>query len=413
MFQSASFAKIARTKSIKARPMSTSGPPSYHVVGKHALMPNTSHDEVARFNFLANLNRYLSVNVMPGVKTAYEQRAKPAFEQKNARAPSTRQEVRKLMAGDSAYQNWSALRRSTMELRQQAGRSVVLRQRQALSDRAQVLNADAQLRLTPNFPVPRYIANVDQHCMPGGYVHELDAHDVSAAANYDVGIFATTGGALGRFSDGGGCAVVEWLKREVPSFKPKRILDIGTGIGHNTLPMASAFPDAEIIAIDVAAPVLRYGSARAASLGVRNVVFQQMNAENIGYPDGHFDFVMSCMVLHETSYSAIQRIFREIYRVQATGGISLHLEQPQYHGMDVFEQFIRDWDAHNNNEPFWTTMHDLDLRALAVKSGFSAEQCFETGLAAVVDETLFPKTESKGTEDYGRKAAWYAFGARK
>jgi SAM-dependent methyltransferase len=375
-------------------------------------MPHTLHDEAARFNFLANMNRYLSTQVMPSVKTAYDKRAKPSFERDNARAPANRHEVRKLMSSERAFQNWSALRRSTMELRQQAGRSLVFRQRNDLVGRAQALNANASLKLVPNFKVPRYIAAVDQHCMPGGYVQETVPNDVCAAANYDAGIFATTGGGLGRYSDGGGWAVVNWLRSEHPEFAPKRILDVGCGLGHNTLPLAQAFPDAELVAIDVAAPMLRYGSARAQSLGVKNVSFEQVNAENLPYSDGQFDLVMTCMFLHETSLTAIQKIFTEIQRVQAPDGLSIHLEQPQYQGMDVFEQFIRDWDAYNNNEPFWTTMHDLNLIDLARKAGVAKDQCFETGLAAVVDENLFPKPKTS-VEDYGRRAAWYAFGTKK
>ena len=48
--------------------------------------------------------------------------------------------------------------------------------------------------------------------MPGGYTTELAADDVSAAANYDIGIFATTGGVSGCYNDGAGLAVVRWLK---------------------------------------------------------------------------------------------------------------------------------------------------------------------------------------------------------
>ncbi len=388
--------------------------PSYHVVGRHAMMPEVSHDESARFNFLANMNRYLSSEIMPGVKRAYEHRAKPQFIASLQRAPANRHEVRKLMEQDSAYQNWSALRRMTMEQRQQAGRSVVLRQLSQLNQKAQALNQSPDLHLDADFKVPRYIASVDQHCMPGGYVQELGADDVSAAANYDVGIFATTGGGLGRFSDGGGWAVVEWLKNEHPDFQPKKILDLGCGLGHNTVPLAQAFPDAEITAIDVAAPMLRYGHARAKSMGIHNIKFIQANAEAIPAPAGEFDFVMTCMFLHETSYVAIYKIFAEIHRVLRSGGLNMHLEQPQYHNMELYEQFIRDWDAYNNNEPFWTTMHDMDLREVAGRAGFAAERCFETGLAAVVDESLFPKPKATpAQEDYGRKAAWYAFGARK
>ena len=397
---------------VRTPPGLAAGPPSYHVVGRHGMMPSVQHDEAARFNFLANMNRFLSAQLLPGVKTAYEVRARPAFIAERGAAPMHRKEVKAIMQHEPAYQNWSALRRGTMELRQQSGRSVVLRQLEPLIEQARALNdGQSTLQLSDNFVVPRYISAVEQHCAPGGYSSELVPDDIAAAANYDVGIFATTGGGLGRYADGGGKAVVQWLAHAYPNFKPKRILDLGTGLGHNLLPLAEAFPDAEIMAIDVAAPMLRYGHARAKSMHVDGVTFLQANAEALDFPDQHFDFIMSCMFLHETSFVAIQKIFNESRRLLSHSGISIHLEQPPYAGMDVYEQFIRDWDAHNNNEPFWTTMHALDLRALAQKAGFDAAQCFETGLEAVVDEAVFPKAPGK-VEDYGRKAAWYAFGTQ-
>ncbi len=390
------------------------GPPPYQAVGKHAVMPQTRHDEAARFNFLANMNQYLSAEFLPRVKRAYDKRALPRFQAQHGRAPEHRSEVRELMSEEPAYQTWSAMRRATMEQRQQAGRSVVLRQLDRLNDIARSAAAEPGLELTPGFKPPRYLTGVDHHCMPGGYVGELAADDVSAPANYDVGIFATTGGALGRYSDGGGTAVAEWLKREHPDFKPKRILDLGCGLGHNTLPLAQAFPEAQVVALDAAAPMLRYGHARARSLGVRNVRFVQADAEAVPEPDASFDLITTCMFLHETSYTAIRRVFAETRRLLAAGGISLHVEQPQYQNMDVYEQFVRDWDAYNNNEPFWTTMHDMDLTQLAVDAGFQREHTFETGVRAVVDAAVFPQAAAlaKRQEDYGRAAAWYVFGAR-
>ena len=86
--------------------------------------------------------------------------------------------------------------------------------------------------------------------MPGSYYTELVPGDITGPANYDAGIFATTGGMLGRYNDGGGVAVAEWVSKNLPDFQPKRILDIGAGLGHNVLPIAAAFPDADVIAVD-------------------------------------------------------------------------------------------------------------------------------------------------------------------
>lgn len=394
------------------------GPPDYRVVHRHGVFPEIGHDDAARFNFLAQMNRHLAACVLPGVKRAWDARVQPKLLAQLGRPPEHRREVREAMQADPIYQTWSALRRATMEQRQQAGRALVLGQAGELAARAGALNAgQASLKLDPNLKLPRYVEGVDHHLMPGSYHTELMADDVSAAANYDAGIFATTGGGLGRLNDGAGEALVAWLARNAPDFKPKRILDLGAGLGHNTLPVAKLFPDAQLTAVDVAAPMLRYGHARARSLGVSNVTFVQANVEALDFPDHSFDFIYSTMFLHETSFKALPQVLKEVKRLLAPGGISLHLEQPQYtESMDLYEQFIRDWDAFNNNEPFWTTMHELNLPKIAQALGHTPAELIESGAAAVLDPALFPaQAQAQATassEDYGRKAAWYAFGTK-
>jgi len=393
-----------------------SGPPDYRVVGRHGVFPETSHDEVARLNFLAHMNRHLSTRVMPAVKTVWERRAGPAYEAREGRAPKDRHDVRKALLTDPYYQAWSALRRATMEQRQQAGRWIALRQAEALAARVEALTASGdRLELDPALPIPRYISAVDHHCMPGSYHTEVFPGDVSGAANYDCGIFATTGGALGRFSDGGGHAVVRWVGRNMPDFRPRRILDIGANLGQNVLPIAEAFPDAEVIALDVGGPMLRYGAARARSIGVDNVRFVQGDGSDLSrWADGHFDWVQTTMTLHELSLSSMKAIFAETYRVLAPGGIVLHVEQPQYAAdMPLFEQAMRDWDAFYNNEPFWSTMHELDIDGFMIEAGFARSSLIHDGVTAVVDKDVFPDAADDDGEDYGRKAAWHVIGARK
>ena len=388
-------------------------PPSWRHVGRHEVFPQSTSDDAARFDFLANLNGYLAGQLSPKVQLAYQQRVRPAFEKSEGQPPRNRHEVRKAMAVDPTYQTWSALRRSSMEMRQQAGRGLVLRQIDELIEKTRALNAASPgLELDASVQVPRYSSAVDIHCMPGGSHTELLADDVSAAANYDAGIFATTGGMLGRYNDGGGQALAAWLLREFPQFKPKRILDIGCTVGHNIVPLAQAFPEAEVIAIDVAAPMLRYGHARARSLGVNNINFRQANAEALDYPDGHFDLITTSMFWHESSATAMPRKLREIERMLASGGLSANLEQPQYQGMDPYEQFIRDWDTYNNNEPFWGVMHEYDLCKMMASAGFDPERYFEAKVRGMVDRSIFPEAGEAG-EDYGRAALWTMFGVWK
>lgn len=388
-------------------------PPPYSLVGKHAVSPETRHDERARFNFLAQLNSHLAAKVLPGNARAYESRAKPSFEREHGRAPKDRHEVRRAMLKDPHFQMWSALRRSSMELRQQAGREIVLRQLDSLNASARKLNAGSpRLKLDATFEAPAYLTKVDFHCMPGGYFDEEAADDISAAANYDVGIFATTAGGLGRFNDGAGHAVAGWLKARYPDLKPKRVLDLGCGLGHSLLPVAQAYPDAEFVAIEAAAPLLRFAHARAKSMGVENITFVQANAETVPEPDTSFDLIFTTMFLHETSNKAIRHILAETHRLAKPGAPVIHLEQPQFPGLPPFEQFMRDWDSLYNNEPFWTGMHDLDIDALQQEAGFSRAKMFADNADAIVDEEIFGKQDAD-VEDYGRKASWHLFGVTK
>ncbi|MEM1020556.1 MAG: class I SAM-dependent methyltransferase [Pseudomonadota bacterium] len=391
-------------------------PPAYTVVGKHDMMAKANHDETARFNYLVNMNKYLSSVLGAGNKLAYDTRVLPAFEKTHGRQPNHRHEIRRAMMLDPYHRLWSAMRRNTMEQRQQAGRSLVLRQIDELVEKAKSYNEGAKtLVFDDSVELPRYVAGVDHHCMPGSYHTELFDEDVSAGANYDAGLFVTTGGALGAYADGGGQAVARWARNEHPDWQPKRILDIGATIGHNAVPIAQAYPDAEVVAIDVSKPVLRYGHARAKALGVDNISFVQMSAEDLSkFEDNSFDWVQTTMFLHETSNASMRRMMAEFHRVLKPGGLMLHIEQPQYDDeMPLYEQFIRDWDAFNNNEPFWSKLHELDLDEVFADAGFSHNECFHTGVRAWADPEIFPPSQTGDEEDHGRAAVWHALGAWK
>lgn len=391
-------------------------PPPYTAVTRHAVFPTPTHDEAARYDFLTAFNKYLSGAIGVGNTLAYETRVLPAFRAEHGRDPQDRFEIRHAMNKDPWHRFWSALKRNSMEMRQQNGRAVTLRQMDELMAKVGQFNAGRDtLQLDPAVKPPRYQTAVDIHCMPGSYHGEEFPGDVSAGANYDSGLFATTAGGLGALSDGGGQALVEWIRKERPGWTPRRILDLGCTVGHNIVPLALAFPDTEVVAIDTAAPVLRYGHARAQALGARNIRFVQMDAEDMSaFPDEHFDWVQTTMYLHELSGKSLPKILEEGVRVLAPGGLMFHLEQAQYSDeMPLYEQFIRDWDAFNNNEPFWSAMHALDLKQLIAEAGLPLETQFVTGVRAVVDREVFPQTPDAAQEDHGRAAIWNAYGAWK
>ncbi|MFK7888311.1 MAG: class I SAM-dependent methyltransferase [Gammaproteobacteria bacterium] len=391
-------------------------PPPVTQATRHAIYPAMDHDECARLNFVAACNRVITSTLTPGNEIAYRTQVLPEFFEEHGREPENRHEVRRAMNNNTFHRLWSATRRNLMEIRQQTGAAIVLRQVDELAERTREIAQDDQnLQMDPTLTIPRYVADVDHHCMPGSYHRELVDGDVSPAANYDLGFYVTTGGTVGPLNDEAGKAVASWVKStdryRRQAFRPRRILDIGVGVGHTILPVAQAFPEAEVVAIDVSAPMLRYAHARAKSLRVDNIQFEQMSGEDLSaFEDESFDWVQTSVFLHELSARSFPRILSECWRVLRPGGLTLHLEQPQYdRDMPVLEQCLRDWDAYNNNEPFWTKLHGFDIDAELVKTGFEKGDLFHAQLS---NAQLAPtKTGDKQAgQDFGREPVWHAYG---
>lgn len=403
-------------------------PPTYDRTATHPLSPEVDHDETARFNFLTNLNVHLSQTLSPGNRTAFEERVKPAHRRETGEDLATSQQVRVAMRKDPHYQHWAALRRNTMEQRQQAGRHVVLRQLDDLIDKAKAFNTGKDtLQMDPETVVPKYLAAVDNHCMPGSYYTELVPHDVLAGANYEAGIFVTTAGSMSSKGDGGGRSVRNFVRDRFPDFAPKRILDLGAGIGVNTLPLADAFPEAEIIAVDAGAPMLRWGHARAQALGYDNVTFMQADGDTLDLEPNSFDWVQTTMFWHETSTTAIHSMMKKVFGLMRPGGLFLNVEQPNFTPeTKVYDKFTRDWDAWYNNEPFWTKLHTMNVFDIMADAGFASDKMFDGGTEADIEQGQFQpwsttisrhkaEENDKGSPTHNayKGERWYLFGGWK
>ena len=376
----------------------------------HDALPSTSHDELARQHFVRSFKEHLVTDLHPGLKTAYEKRAKGKFVEKHQREPESIQEVGQVMKQDTHYQAWSSLLRTSQEMMWSSAQIPVQRAIQKLATQAAETPSVGSLRLDPDLKIPAYHTAVDIHCQPGGYHTEYIENDVAQGAIYDRAVYIYAMGQMGVNNADMGDSTVAWLKQEHPELKPTRILDLGCAVGHSTLPYASGFEGAEVHAIDVAAPMLRYAHARASSMGLP-VHFSQQNAETLDFEDNSFDLVVSHILLHETSSAAIKNIIRECHRVLKPGGMMLHVETPPYEGMSPFDTFLFDWDSENNNEPFWRKSHLLDLEALAKDSGFQNHKPIQIMVPSAFQETKRTNTFQGG--DFGGGGVWFIYGCQK
>jgi SAM-dependent methyltransferase len=341
----------------------------------HAILSHPSADECGREMFLAAMRRFLISDLYDGNKVAYNQRQVPAFMAAHKRLPQTYYEVKAIMKEDPFYRAFSLLNRATQELLwDSVGESVERQLPDLVRQFKSVSTAGGSLTLNPDFKLPDYATSVDIHVMPGSFHTELGPDDVYAGAVYDRGVYIYAYGGLGPKNDALGQGLVGFIRGRFPDLRPKRVLDLGCGAGMSTTPLYEAFPDAEIHAIDIAAPMLRYGHARSEAMGIP-IHYAQQNAGATTFADGSFDLVVSNLLLHEIPQKLTKEVVAECHRLLAPGGVMVHNDLVGW-PTDPFQEFMAEWNSHHNNEVFERGSGTLDWRAACEAAGFESEGIF-------------------------------------
>jgi ubiquinone/menaquinone biosynthesis C-methylase UbiE len=389
---------------------------------QHAMKPHATLDELARGRFVSGIRSLILNDLAGDLRSAYDNRAEPAFRKAQGRAPESSREAHLALRGDPAFNIYSAMRVQAQKMVWAcAGGSVAREGARLAEEAARVAGAPGSLTLDPALEVPRNVSAVDVHLMPGSYTRGGDG--LEAGAIYDRGLAVFSMGLMGANLDDIGLSMAKYIALRYPSFAPQRILDTGCTIGHNTLPWKQTYPAAEVIAIDAAPGPLAYGSARAKLQG-QEVHFRQMCADKLDYPDASFDLVWSSMFLHELSKKTRAQAFAEAYRVLRPGGLLLHMELPPNAEMSAFDGFYLDWDSYYNEEPFYKGYRDENPPELCTRAGFAAEDYFQFvvpsigiyGEQAIADMVSTDAAEAVGQATTGRLAEgvmWFGYGAWK
>lgn len=339
----------------------------------HPLIAVPSHDELAEQLFVRDLKLYVMGQIEPvqaGIAAA-EQHATMAGNDDAAT-------LRERMGQHQSFGTWLALKRESQRQLWSSVSASVERQADRLEALARIESPLGSVRTDPDFAVPDYIKGGDIHLMPGGNAYD-DGSILQGAMMDRGGAVYMLGRNGGMLNDLRGQTAMAHVLTRFPDFAPRRILDMGCGIGTSTVPAAQCFPDAEVHGIDVGASMLRYAHARAEHLGAA-VHFSQQSAERTDFADASFDCVFSCVMFHETSQAATMAIIAESRRLLRPGGIAVHLEVPLLHdNSDAWIELSGELEAQYNNEPNWRGALSADYRTLFEASGFSA---VETGYQA-------------------------------
>ena len=338
-----------------------------------------THDEISRQRLIGALRSHVRGDMVSTMQRDYEQKVAPAYEKAHGHAPQTGEEIEAAMRSNPGYRFYSSIRYNTQEMQYfsvfDPVERVVPEMIEVAREIAEQHPVGGTLRLAPDFEVPGYLNSMDVHLAPGCFHSEYQADDVAQGAMLAQGNRVSTGANPHRSTDTGivGRSIAHWLAQKHPGFKPRRVLDIGTQSGKNLLPYMDVFPGVEAYGIDVSAPTLRYGHAKAEHLG-RAVHFSQQNAERLSYEDGFFDLVVSSFFFHEIPLASTKRVLKECHRLLSSGGIMAHMELPPRNQCGAWENFWWDWDdQENNNEPFYIDFRSQDIGNLMEEAGFGAD----------------------------------------
>ncbi|MEU5210369.1 methyltransferase domain-containing protein [Streptomyces sp. NPDC020742] len=98
-----------------------------------------------------------------------------------------------------------------------------------------------------------------------------------------------------------------------------RVLEVGCGVGAQTVHLVRSSPGARITAVDLSAPSLARARAQVTSQAPdADVTWQQADLHHLPHPDGHFDHLFACFVLEHLGDTP--RALAEMRRVLRPGG---------------------------------------------------------------------------------------------
>ncbi|GAA0711194.1 class I SAM-dependent methyltransferase [Dactylosporangium roseum] len=307
-------------------------------------------DERSQLDFVLALRQRWADTVYPALREQYVRAAGGA-------SGESLEEATRIVHTLPLYPWFSWMERAQQKILWRTAGDAALRREQKL--RALFAEPPAEptgeLVLHPGLELPDWYTGVDIHLQPGGvwgddlsaYVYELGARIVMLRDNDDY-----------RFHR-------LFVETALPD-TAERVVDIGCGFGKSTRPLVDRYPGAEVIGVDLSAPVLRLAHLEAERLG-KKIRFLQRDGADTGLESGSMDLVTGTMVLHELPSDVIVRAIAEAARLLRPGGSLRFLEfwptgEP-FRDVTVYEH------AERNNEPYFRDLFATDVLSACAEHG--------------------------------------------
>jgi ubiquinone/menaquinone biosynthesis C-methylase UbiE len=337
----------------------------------------------AALDFVLTLRRRWADTLYPRMQSEYEGLERKAGAG-NERADASASVAERVHALPS-YEAFAWLERESQKMLWRAAIDAVKAQAAHLAVDHSAASGDpggsrATLELDPDLQLPNWYTEWDIHLQPGGVwssrtaaeVYELGAKLVMLGENDDYKFHRL------------------FVDTAIPKRQYRRIVDLGCGFGKSTWPLKRAFPEAEVIGLDLAAPCLKLAAERCNAQGLA-IRFRQADAAATGLQPLSADLVTATMLIHELPLPSLQAMLEEAFRLLAPGGL-LRVLDFQFTGDDVRDLAMREHGA-RNNEPFMPVMMAADTLAMAKAAGFRNARwtAFDERDAGRLAELAWPK----------------------
>ncbi|MGK7878295.1 MAG: class I SAM-dependent methyltransferase [Xenococcaceae cyanobacterium] len=220
----------------------------------------------------------------------------------------------------------------------------------------------------PDLIYPHYYSSQNFHGIEGGYLNP------GASVSYDpiTQYFLPPNETWVRQ---GGIEAIEG--------QPRRILDLGCGTGSTTLMLKQAFPQAEVMGLDLSPYMLFMADYKAQQAGL-DIQWRHGKAEETGLPEASFDLVTASLLFHETPPRVSQSILQECFRLLIPGGVAIVLDGNQ--------KTLRhtDWLTEIFEEPYIKAYAAGSVDAWMGAAGFEAVQTEELWWVHQVTQGMKP-----------------------
>ena len=202
---------------------------------------------------------------------------------------------------------------------------------------------------------PEYYSSQNFHGIKGGYLNPSAAVTYDPITQYVVPPHET---------------LVRQCLIDAVRVKPRRIIDLGCGTGSTTLMLKQAFPEAEVVGLDLSPYMLVVAEMKAQKAGLK-IQWLHSSAESVAFPDASFDLVASSLLFHETPPAVSRAILRESFRLLKVGG--------QVAILDGNQKTLRqtEWLTDMFEEPYIKSYAAGSLDAWVGAAGFAAVQTHE------------------------------------